>query len=538
MGKKNSANKENPETFGNTDLNLDENFYDVGDIKKEQDDQKDYEKSKKKKIIVIIILAVILAVLVFFLIFKSGLFKKDNTPKPEISLLSKELNLKNGESANISFTILNTSVNGTASFESSDSSVVTVDNNGKVVAVGEGKAIITVIYDIEGKKITNTCNVVVEKSTTEPGNNGQEPTDNPTDNPGPNNPQTDPTPGKTNTKAAPSLTLSFTSGKENTWTNKDVVIKTTAKSNSGGALTLKYTVNCNKDCSYTTVKNNTITVINEGASVVTVYANDSYNNQTVKSVTVKIDKTKPKVTLSPNNVTTTSTTDIEMCAICQDADSKCKQDKVCKKYTASASNQTLTVEDNAGNKSTTNAFNVVINKNSGVTGVTLNKTTLSLTVGTSETLKATIAPSTATNKNVTWTSSNTSVATVSNGTVKGIKPGTATITVKTQDGLKTATCKVTVCGWVEESVNNQTSCTASKEPTSPKAGDSYITCKQSGYTKYRYVLYDKNNNRKYSSYQYESPAAATSACKSAGGVTCKYERSVTYTKTTNTYKCS
>ena len=163
MGKKNSANKENPETFGNTDLNLDENFYDVGDIKKEQDDQKDYEKSKKKKIIVIIILAVILAVLVFFLIFKSGLFKKDNTPKPEISLLSKELNLKNGESANISFTILNTSVNGTASFESSDSSVVTVDNNGKVVAVGEGKAIITVIYDIEGKKITNTCNVVVEK---------------------------------------------------------------------------------------------------------------------------------------------------------------------------------------------------------------------------------------------------------------------------------------------------------------------------------------------------------------------------------------
>ena len=226
-----------------------------------------------------------------------------------------------------------------------------------------------------------------------------------------------------------------------------------------------------------------------------------------------------------------------MCAICQDADSKCKQDKVCKKYTASASNQTLTVEDNAGNKSTTNAFNVVINKNSGVTGVTLNKTTLSLTVGTSETLKATIAPSTATNKNVTWTSSNTSVATVSNGTVKGIKPGTATITVKTQDGSKTATCKVTVCGWVSTTTPNQAKCTNQDEPTSPKVGDSYITCKQSGYTKYRYIM-KKNGTTSYSGYIYESLKAAMSACQKTQGATCQSERSAIYTKTTNTYKCS
>jgi len=80
-----------------------------------------------------------------------------------------------------------------------------------------------------------------------------------------------------------------------------------------------------------------------------------------------------------------------------------------------------------------------------VTGVTLSKTTLSLTEGDSSKLTATVAPSNAANKEVTWESSNTSVATVdSNGNVKAIKAGTATITVTTKDGNHTATCTVTV----------------------------------------------------------------------------------------------
>ncbi len=80
-----------------------------------------------------------------------------------------------------------------------------------------------------------------------------------------------------------------------------------------------------------------------------------------------------------------------------------------------------------------------------VTGVTLSKTAATLTDGDTLTLTATIAPSNATNKNVTWSSSNTSVATVStNGVVTAKAAGTATITVKTSDGSKTATCTVTV----------------------------------------------------------------------------------------------
>ncbi|MBQ2675079.1 MAG: InlB B-repeat-containing protein [Prevotella sp.] len=79
-----------------------------------------------------------------------------------------------------------------------------------------------------------------------------------------------------------------------------------------------------------------------------------------------------------------------------------------------------------------------------VSGVTLDKTSLTLNQGASETLTATVAPSNALDKSVTWSSSNTSVATVSNGKVTAVGAGTATITVKTNDGGKTASCNVTV----------------------------------------------------------------------------------------------
>lgn len=78
------------------------------------------------------------------------------------------------------------------------------------------------------------------------------------------------------------------------------------------------------------------------------------------------------------------------------------------------------------------------------TSVALNKTTLTLDIGKTSNLRATVYPSNAANKKCTWKSSNTSVATVdSNGKVTAKKAGTATITVKTSNG-KTATCKVTV----------------------------------------------------------------------------------------------
>lgn len=80
-----------------------------------------------------------------------------------------------------------------------------------------------------------------------------------------------------------------------------------------------------------------------------------------------------------------------------------------------------------------------------VTGVTLNKATASVVVGNDTTLVATVAPASATDKEVSWASSDSLVATVtSDGVVTGVGAGTATITVTTHDGSKTAECAVTV----------------------------------------------------------------------------------------------
>ena len=105
------------------------------------------------------------------------------------------------------------------------------------------------------------------------------------------------------------------------------------------------------------------------------------------------------------------------------------------------SDATLTVD---GGKLTGNIpTNGVVLK---VTEVKLNKDSLSLEVGESETLTATITPDNATNKAVEWKSDDTSVATVdTSGKVTAIKAGTATITATAADGSgEKATCAVTV----------------------------------------------------------------------------------------------
>ncbi|EHK4844774.1 Ig-like domain-containing protein [Enterococcus faecium] len=78
-------------------------------------------------------------------------------------------------------------------------------------------------------------------------------------------------------------------------------------------------------------------------------------------------------------------------------------------------------------------------------GVTLNKTTTTLTVGASETLSATVLPADATDKSVKYSSSDEAIATVTpvQGKITGIAAGTTTITATTANG-KTAVCEVTV----------------------------------------------------------------------------------------------
>ena len=79
-----------------------------------------------------------------------------------------------------------------------------------------------------------------------------------------------------------------------------------------------------------------------------------------------------------------------------------------------------------------------------VDGVYLNSDALQMYVGKTATLKATVTPDTALNKEVTWSSSNTSVATVTNGTISALAVGASNITVTTNEGNFTATCALTV----------------------------------------------------------------------------------------------
>ena len=104
---------------------------------------------------------------------------------------------------------------------------------------------------------------------------------------------------------------------------------------------------------------------------------------------------------------------------------------------------TVTIQDN---KFTMPASDVTVTAQFAkvVTGVSLDKTSLSLYTGSTGTLTATVEPDDATNQNVTWQSDNANVATVQNGTVTAVGAGETTITVQTQDGNYTATCHVTV----------------------------------------------------------------------------------------------
>lgn len=105
---------------------------------------------------------------------------------------------------------------------------------------------------------------------------------------------------------------------------------------------------------------------------------------------------------------------------------------------------TITVTTADGSKTATCTVRVKIQIGEPVQSVGLNKTELALEVGKTGTLEAKVEPSDATNKNVTWSSSNPEVATVDNGVVTAVSAGEAIITVTTEDGAKTATCKVTV----------------------------------------------------------------------------------------------
>ena len=102
-------------------------------------------------------------------------------------------------------------------------------------------------------------------------------------------------------------------------------------------------------------------------------------------------------------------------------------------------NITATTVD--GNKVATCVVTVTV----PVTGVTLDTNAITLEIDGTQKLVATVAPTNATNKKVTWKSDKPEIATVDQeGTVTGVADGIANVTAETEDGKKVDTCAVTV----------------------------------------------------------------------------------------------
>ena len=102
-----------------------------------------------------------------------------------------------------------------------------------------------------------------------------------------------------------------------------------------------------------------------------------------------------------------------------------------------------TYSSNISNKSSSQSHYEHKDKTVSVTSVSISRSSISLTVGESANLSASAYPGNATDKSITWSSTNTSIASVSNGRVSAKSAGTCTIAAGTNNGVK-AYCTVTV----------------------------------------------------------------------------------------------
>ena len=326
------------------------------------------------------------------------------------------LSLEEGETATISYTVQpKDATTPDVSFSSSDTSVATVSNTGIVTAVAPGTATITVKTKDGG--FTATVTITVKAKTVAVTGISLDKTE-------------------LTLKSGEKATLTATvtpanaTDKSVTWTSSDppVVAVDNGEILAGKPGTATITVKTKDGGKTATCK----VTVESGDVAVTGVSLDK-TELTLKSG----EKATLTATVTPEDATdktvTWTTSDAAVVAVDKGEVLAGKPGKA-----------TITVKTNDGGKTATCSITVEA-ATVAVTGVSLDKTELSLTEGGSATLKATVTPEDATDKTVSWKSSDSAVATVDeNGKVTAVKAGSATITVTTKDGGKTATCKVTV----------------------------------------------------------------------------------------------
>ncbi|MDR2962915.1 MAG: Ig-like domain-containing protein [Bacteroidales bacterium] len=200
----------------------------------------------------------------------------------------------------------------------------------------------------------------------------------------------------------------------------------------------------------TIVASNSVRAVSEGTATLTA--------TTTNGLTATCEVTVNKLTVLVESISLPAALDLEVGAI----------QKLTVDFTpANADNKTLTWSSSAPAVASVNSDGIVTaaaigtavitaqtmnNKTASITitvqginptSVVLSKNTLTLFEGDTETIEATIYPTSATDKSIVWTSSSNAVATVDNGTITAVSEGTTTITASSHNG-KTATCTVTV----------------------------------------------------------------------------------------------
>ena len=337
-------------------------------------------------------------------------------PVTSLTLNKTSLTVNKGATSTLSATAGPSDANNkTVKWTTSDSSVATVSSAGEVKGVKRGTATITATAaDGSGKKAT--CSVTVKQPVT-------------------------------------SLTLNKTALTLNN--GKTATLTATVGPSNANNKTVKWTTS--NSAVATVSSTGVVKGLKRGTATITATAADGSGKKAACKVTVTklvtsltLNKTvlplQPKktekltATVSPSdadNKTVKWTTSNSAVATVN------SNGKVTAKGKGTAIIK-ATAADGSGENATCTV--TVVTPKKSVSSVTLNKRSLTMQVGKTQTLSVTVKPTNADIRNVIWTSSNTKVATVdSKGKVKAIGKGTATITATAADGSgKNAACKVTV----------------------------------------------------------------------------------------------
>lgn len=341
---KKDRNKEIDYQFSYDGLN--ENTYE------ETDDYEETPRDNKdttKWIIIIGILVIVLAVAIL-LLFKGCAKSTRNQVGTNsiITLDANEVNLEIKDKKTMKAT-LSSGEEASVNWVSDDESIATVSEDGVITAKKNGKTTITAIYfDKDGNSYEIGCNVTVGKTDNSSTQNTDSSSKKSTES------KDDTTKNIEVVKPKLNLSSSVSSDK---WSNGDVTISIDSDSKAS----IKYAFDCTSKCNYSKLTNSKkIVVSKDGTTVVTVVATID-DVSTTKTINVKVDKTKPSLSI-PKEKYYSNKSSFEVCLDCSDKESGCKSSKACKTFTASVNDASVVGVDNAGNKVTSDAFSVIIDK--------------------------------------------------------------------------------------------------------------------------------------------------------------------------------